>query len=32
MKSEVHMLEFPERGDERGRMVVVEGIKDTVEV
>lgn len=28
MNNEVKMLEFPERGDERGRMVVVEGLKD----
>lgn len=24
----VQMLEFPQRGDERGRLVVVEGLKD----
>lgn len=28
MKKEVKMLEFPERGDERGYMVVVENMKD----
>lgn len=26
--SEVKMLEFPQRGDERGHLVIVEGIKD----
>ena len=29
MRSEsVHMLEFPQHGDERGHLVVVEGLKD----
>lgn len=28
MKEEVRMLEFPQRGDERGQMVVVEGMQD----
>ncbi len=26
--NEVRMLEFPEKGDKRGRMVVVEGMQD----
>lgn len=28
MNNGVKMLEFPQRGDERGQMVVVEGLKD----
>lgn len=28
MKEEVRMLEFQQRGDERGQMVVVEGMQD----
>lgn len=28
MKSKVEMIEFNESGDERGRLVVVEGLKD----
>lgn len=28
MRDEVKMLEFPQRGDERGQMVVVEGMQD----
>lgn len=28
MKEEVRMLEFSQHGDERGKMVVVEGLKD----
>lgn len=28
MKKNVKMLEFPQRGDERGHMVVVEGLED----
>ena len=26
--AEVKMLEFPQRGDERGHLVIVEGMKD----
>ncbi|MEG0305882.1 MAG: FdtA/QdtA family cupin domain-containing protein [Oscillospiraceae bacterium] len=28
MKTEVKMLEFPQRGDERGHLVIVEGMQD----
>lgn len=28
MIDKVHMIEFNEKGDERGRLVVVEGVKD----
>lgn len=28
MNQRVQMLEFPEKGDERGHLVIVEGIKD----
>lgn len=27
-KREVKMLEFPQRGDKRGHLVIVEGMKD----
>ena len=27
-KREVRMLEFPQKGDERGHLVIVEGMKD----